>query len=162
MTPEQHVAASRQRVQVFTLRRGAWTSQGYGGGLILVCSGLMVRQLRLTARISSELIGPGDVLEAGSPDDGLLAVDLRWRVVDEARIAIVGDDVPAAVALNLAHRGALRASRLAVAQAISHLPRIEDRLLGFFTELAGRWGRVTPQGVVVPLGLTHETLGSLV
>lgn len=28
--------------------------------------------------------------------------------------------------------------------------------------LADRWGRVTPDGVIVPLKLTHEALGRLV
>jgi CRP/FNR family cyclic AMP-dependent transcriptional regulator len=38
---------------------------------------------------------------------------------------------------------------------------VEDRVLALLWHLAERWGRMTPEGVVVPLCLTHETLGRL-
>ena len=47
-------------------------------------------------------------------------------------------------------------------QAIAHLKRIDDRLLALLWCLAERWGRVSPDGVVVALRLPHRTLGSLV
>jgi hypothetical protein len=47
-------------------------------------------------------------------------------------------------------------------QAISQLPRVEDRLVALFWHLADRWGHVGPDGVTVDLPLTHEALGRLI
>jgi CRP/FNR family transcriptional regulator, cyclic AMP receptor protein len=55
-----------------------------------------------------------------------------------------------------------QAERLAVHVAIAQLGRVDLRVLALLWHLADRWGRVTPQGVSVPLKLTHEALGRLV
>jgi hypothetical protein len=55
-----------------------------------------------------------------------------------------------------------RSVRLATTQAISQLTRVDRRLKALFWHLAERWGRVTGDGVVVPLALTHRILGQLV
>ncbi|MDX6554241.1 MAG: family transcriptional regulator, cyclic receptor protein, partial [Miltoncostaeaceae bacterium] len=47
-------------------------------------------------------------------------------------------------------------------QAISQLTRVDRRLKALFWHLAERWGRVSGDGVVVPLALTHRILGQLV
>jgi CRP/FNR family transcriptional regulator, cyclic AMP receptor protein len=49
-----------------------------------------------------------------------------------------------------------------VALAIVHHQRVTDRLLLTLWHLAERWGRVHPDGIVVPLPLGHERLGQLV
>jgi CRP-like cAMP-binding protein len=51
---------------------------------------------------------------------------------------------------------------MSVHQALLSLSPVETRLLVLFWHLAERWGRVTPAGVVLPLGLTHQILGQLV
>jgi hypothetical protein len=55
-----------------------------------------------------------------------------------------------------------RAQRLAVTQAISQLNRVDRRLLALFWHLAERWGRVSRDGIVVPLALSHRLIGELV
>ena len=55
-----------------------------------------------------------------------------------------------------------RAERLATAQAISKLTRVDRRVLAFLWHLAERWGRVTSGGVLVPLTLSHRMLGQIV
>jgi CRP/FNR family transcriptional regulator, cyclic AMP receptor protein len=55
-----------------------------------------------------------------------------------------------------------RSRALSLQLALGQVPRIEGRLLLLFWRLAERWGRVTPEGIVVPLRLTHETLAALV
>ena len=47
-------------------------------------------------------------------------------------------------------------------RAIAQVPRVDARVLVLLWLLADRWGRVSPQGVRVPLSLTHETIGKLV
>jgi CRP/FNR family transcriptional regulator, cyclic AMP receptor protein len=59
-------------------------------------------------------------------------------------------------------RGTRRAHHLAVALAIAHHQRVDDRLLLTLWHLAERWGRVVPEGIVVPLPLSHQRLADLV
>src|SRR5437764_955205 len=46
--------------------------------------------------------------------------------------------------------------------ALSHLRRVDTRLLVALWHLADRWGSVHPEGVVVPIRLTHEMLGHVI
>jgi DNA-binding transcriptional ArsR family regulator len=62
----------------------------------------------------------------------------------------------------LLDRSARREAQLSVHRAIAQLPRVDQRLLALFAHVAERWGRVAASGVVVPLQLTHETLGRLI
>lgn len=64
--------------------------------------------------------------------------------------------------LELFARGTRRAHSLAVALAIAHHQRIEDRLLLTLWHLAERWGRVRPEGIILPLPLSHQRLADLV
>jgi CRP/FNR family cyclic AMP-dependent transcriptional regulator len=64
--------------------------------------------------------------------------------------------------LELFNRGTRRAHHLAVALAISHHQRVDDRLLLSLWHLAERWGRVHPDGIVLPLPLGHQRLADLV
>jgi CRP-like cAMP-binding protein len=49
-----------------------------------------------------------------------------------------------------------------VALAIAHHQRVEDRLLLTLWHLAERWGKVTPDGIVLPLPLSHQRLAHIV
>ena len=64
--------------------------------------------------------------------------------------------------MELFNRGTRRAHHLAVALAIAHHQRVEDRLLLTLWHLAERWGKVTPDGIVVPLPLSHQRLAEIV
>ena len=64
--------------------------------------------------------------------------------------------------LELFNRGTRRAHHLAVALAIAHHQRVDDRLLLSLWHLAERWGRVHPDGIVLPLPLSHQRLADLV
>jgi CRP/FNR family transcriptional regulator, cyclic AMP receptor protein len=59
-------------------------------------------------------------------------------------------------------RGTRRAHALAVALAIVHHQRVDDRLLLTLWHLAERWGRVRSEGILVPLPLSHQRLADLV
>jgi len=59
-------------------------------------------------------------------------------------------------------RGTRRAHHLAVALAIAHHQRLDDRLLLTLWHVAERWGRVAPEGIIVPLPLSHQRLADLV
>ena len=53
------------------------------------------------------------------------------------------------------HRASMHAAML-------HFPRVDDRVLALFADLAERFGRVNTAGIVVDLRLTHEIIGGLV
>jgi CRP-like cAMP-binding protein len=55
-----------------------------------------------------------------------------------------------------------RTRRLATTQAIAELTRVDRRVLNMLWYLAERWGRVTAEGVLVPLDISHRLLGQLV
>ena len=58
-------------------------------------------------------------------------------------------------------RALARSRNLAVNMAIVHQSRVETRLHMLLWHLAGRWGRVRNDGVIVPLRLTHNVLSDL-
>jgi CRP/FNR family transcriptional regulator, cyclic AMP receptor protein len=59
-------------------------------------------------------------------------------------------------------RSIQRSRSLTFHMALSHLTRVDVRLLALFWHLADRWGRVGREGTLVPLRLTHATLAQLV
>jgi hypothetical protein len=66
------------------------------------------------------------------------------------------------LAARVVERAATWAERGLFQQAINQVGRVELRLLFMLGHLAERWGRVTADGVYLPLRLTHESFGRLV
>ena len=91
-----------------------------------------------------------------------------WSVLSPLTVAVLDRRFAAEVARYpeitsaLLDRMGERSVRLATTQAISQLTRVDRRLRALFWHLAERWGRVSGQGVIVPLALTHRILGQLV
>jgi len=56
----------------------------------------------------------------------------------------------------------LRSRWLSFHLAVCHLKRIETRLLVVFWHFADRWGHVRPDGVHVPIRVTHQLLAGVV
>jgi CRP/FNR family cyclic AMP-dependent transcriptional regulator len=164
--PPQRLAAARAAlgVQLMTVRRGAPLPVPGEAGLLVV-SGAIAQEVVLEDTVSTELLGPGDVVMAGSdPDRGLLALDVRRQVLADARVARLGATVLAypEIACVLLQRVARQADRLAVVKALSQLNSVERRLLALFRHLAERWGRVGVRGILIPLTLSHRLLGELI
>jgi CRP-like cAMP-binding protein len=66
------------------------------------------------------------------------------------------------VLAELLERAVQRARLLSFQMGIGHIRRVDARLLLLFWNLADRWGRVTRDGVVMPIKLTHGWLAMLV
>lgn len=134
---------------------------------LLVLEGLITVNVVLCDRVASQLAGPGDVIDVAASPDPLLPAAMSFVVSDTTRVAVLDRRFIAAVrrwpALLLALHERLREQerRLAVHAAIGKLRRIEDRVLALLWHLGERWGKMAPEGVVVPLSLTHETIGRL-
>ncbi len=130
-----------------------------------------MRAVEVGGRSWVDLLDRGNVLRPWDPLDdhaGPLALESSWTVILSTRLAV------------LDHRFATEASRwptlmealltrslrhsrwLATFLAINSRPRVEERLLLLFQHLAARFGRVTQDGIVVNLPLTHELLSKMV
>ncbi|HEX7297645.1 MAG TPA: Crp/Fnr family transcriptional regulator [Solirubrobacteraceae bacterium] len=62
----------------------------------------------------------------------------------------------------LLDRLARQTHRASMHLAMLHLPRVEDRIVALFSDLAERFGHVTSVGILIDLDLTHEIIGGLV
>ena len=170
---ERGRAAALLRARVIAYERSLWEvprldpDTGYG---LLMLNGLIARRVRLARAVAVEILGPGDVLRP--PDDLPLGThdQLRaeWKVFQPARFAVLDEQITSqltestGLSLALAARLTRRARRLTYLLAISHLARVEDRLLATFWHLAGNWGRMTEGGMTVPVPLLHSDLGHIV
>jgi CRP/FNR family cyclic AMP-dependent transcriptional regulator len=161
-------------VQVHTVKRGPWAigetssigPQHFG---LLVVEGVIVRELVLSDSVSAELLGPGDVIRPwqGHPAR-LLQSETRLIVLEPAtfgvldsRFVVAIGEYPEILAM-LSDRLMDRTHRLAAEKAIAQLNGVERRIVALFWELAERWGRVTPDGILVPLALPHRVIAQLV
>jgi hypothetical protein len=135
-----------------------------------VLHGLLLRRVTLHGRTGAELLGSGDLLQpwALQPPHDTLVAEPRWEVLEQARLAVLDGRFAARVAPRpevaaaLLGRAIERARMLAFQHVASHIPGLEGRLLTLFWALADRWGRVGPDGVLIPLPLTHATVAELV
>jgi CRP/FNR family cyclic AMP-dependent transcriptional regulator len=176
LTEERRQAAERELwVRVTGFPIGEWD----GGRLaeadpahigLLLVEGVLAREVVLWDTVSTELLGPGDVVRPwhieGLPQ--LLPVTVRWNALASVRLALI-DRRTAGLLVRYPEIGAVivdrlseRAQRLAITQAISQLNRVDRRLLALFWHLAERWGRVARDGIAVPLVLSHRLIGELV
>jgi RNA polymerase sigma-B factor len=148
-----------------TLPRGRWRGPGEERKVLglLVIGGALLRTVTRDGKPRAELIGPGDVICREDPSDSQPTAT-GWQVVQPAELAVLSESLcqwPAVVE-GLLRRAADRTHALAMQLALTDLRRAEDRLLSLFRTLADRWGRRVPDGVAIPVPLTHEMLAMLV
>lgn len=173
---EQALSARRHLVaELLEIPSGTWApppeirrSPGHLG--LLVLDGFLTRDVVLDSTLATELVGNGDIIRPSDHDgqDAPVPFDIVWQVIEPARMAVLDRGFARAAmnwpeAMEVLFRGAVRrAQSLAIGLAVSNIRRVDQRLLSLMWYLADRWGRVTPDGVRVPLRLTHQTLGRLV
>ena len=176
LSADRREQAERElRVRVSTFGVGEWD----GGRLanadpthlgLLIAEGVLAREVVLGDTVSTELLGPGDIIRPwhleGPPE--LLPVAVRWNALSGVRLGLIDRRVAVAlgrfpeVSAVIVDRLSERAQRLATTQAISQLNRVDRRLLALFWHLAERWGRVSRDGIAVPLVLSHRLIGELI
>ena len=134
----------------------------------LVVDGMLLRELRIGEQPSLRIFGPGELVATGMVPSSMLLARSEFRAVEPTHLAMLGIEFLAGahrwprLVAGLQARMADGAERLAVQMAICQQPRVQDRILAMLWLLAESWGRVTSAGTMLPLGLTHETLGALV
>jgi CRP-like cAMP-binding protein len=176
LAPDDQARAVHQLVaETIRVPTGRWDAAAAiePGGMplgLLIIDGLLLRDLDLGRRASTEVLGFGDILRPWDADSAASELPLvaRWTVLEPLRLAILDERFlhqavrfPPVVDALFA-RAARRHRGLAVRLVVNQLVRLEDRLLLALWALAERWGRVTPDGVLVPMGLTHSALARLV
>jgi hypothetical protein len=176
LSDDEREKARRQAVtRVRRLSPGEWKAaealeadvhhQGF-----LVIDGLLSREVEVLGRRAVELIGDADVLRpwGWDPTGSHVNAEVGWVVLEPTRMAVLDHQLVTQMnpwpqlGLELFSRGTRRAHSLAVALAISHHPRVDDRLLLTLWHIGERWGRVRPDGIAIPQPLSHERLAVLV
>jgi CRP-like cAMP-binding protein len=174
----EETEAARQQLIARTLWRdaGPWDPLSpelpryFDGWLgMLVLDGLVVREVDLQGLRCCELLGPGDLLRPWDEDGDADTVGstASWRVLEPMSVALLDAEFARRASRWPALSGALmartirRSRSLNVLLALTQARRAEVRLRILFWHLADRWGRVTPDGVVLPLRLTHNLIGQL-
>jgi CRP/FNR family cyclic AMP-dependent transcriptional regulator len=161
--------------RVLRLSPGVWDAgaaleqDSHHRGFLLV-DGLLSRAVEVMGRRCVELLGHGDVMRPWSWDTegSHVRAEVGWTVLEPTRLAVLDHGLVVrmgpwpALGVELFNRGTRRAHALAVALAISHHQRVDDRLLLTLWHLAERWGRVHTDGIVVPLPLGHQRLADLI
>jgi CRP/FNR family cyclic AMP-dependent transcriptional regulator len=170
-------AAQRARqtaiATVISIPVGTWEPDAVAGpGLLgyLVVSGYLLRTVTLHGTAASELLGRGDLLRADDDPEaeGLQVTASEWTAVGPVRLALLDKRLLLALARcpqllePLIARGTARARSLTAIAAIGHMKRIDDRLLALFSHLGSLWGRVTPDGIVLDIPLSHGQIGDIV
>jgi CRP/FNR family transcriptional regulator, cyclic AMP receptor protein len=176
LEPGEVERARRDAVtRVRHLSEGEWDVAGalepdvHHRGFMIV-DGLLSREVDVLGRRCVELIGPGDVMRPWSWDDegSHVRAEVGWMVLEPTKLAVLDHELVLRIVpwpqlgVELFNRGTRRAHHLAVALAIAHHPRVEDRILLTLWHLAERWGKVNSDGIVVPLPLGHQRLADLV
>jgi CRP/FNR family cyclic AMP-dependent transcriptional regulator len=134
-----------------------WLAAAAPGPGVLVLAGIVVVNVCVGDRIAAELVGPGDLIQSRPAEDDTL---LGCALLDDAFAQRVQPWPQITNAL--LRRAGRRTHNLDMQRAIASQPRLELRLVLLLWHLAGRWGRVEPGGVRLPLPLTHQLLGRMI
>jgi CRP/FNR family transcriptional regulator, cyclic AMP receptor protein len=150
---------------------GVWNAGRELDGIgLLVMDGLLIRRVGIDGKFGAELLSHGDLLRPWQEEyDGLtLPLASTWTVHQQTRVAVLDERFARLLgrypklASRVVGRALRRSRHLAVNMAIVHQARVDTRLHMMLWHLAGRFGRVRGDGVIVPLRLTHAMLAELV
>ena len=167
------LAVAASLAPTFGFDRGPWRfapRPDPGGFGALLLEGLIVIRIHAETRSHIELLGEGDVISpwVGTGQELTLPTVVTASVVSRARVAMLDRRFALRTArwpeihAALFQRLIVRTRRLSLQSAINALSRIEDRLEVTLWELALRFGRVTPDGIVLDLPLTHSQVADMV
>ena len=136
----------------------------------LVLEGLVLKETVFDARSAMELLTPGDVLAPTltSQRQAESRAVSRYIAHGPTSVAVLDQRFRQAARRwpglsDLLHdRLGRQTHRASMHLATLHLPRVEDRVMAMFVDLAERCGRMTADGVDIDIALTHELIGRLV
>ena len=172
---ESQAQAARTAIlaEAIGIGRGPWDREAvacranHPFGAVVV-SGLLARTVDIGGYPGLDVAGPGDVVGVGELRHNTLPCGDSWIATVPTRIAVLDDRFLLAarrwprLVSALFELLAEQRDRLMMQLVIAEQPRVEDRLLMLFWQLADRFGKVTPEGITIQLALTHEALGRLI
>lgn len=174
---QEAIVAQRHAVaRLQAVRPGPWDAaadmRDAGSGFLgcLVIEGMLCRRIGLGDHATVELLGAGDVLSPADDHPHATYADTTadWTVLSHTQLALLDRDFTAIAArwpwlvASLTRRVSQRVRSLTLQLTISHVTGVDARVLLMLSHLSERWGRVTPNGVLVPVRLTNETIGALI
>jgi CRP/FNR family transcriptional regulator, cyclic AMP receptor protein len=136
---------------------------------LLLLDGFLACDTLLPDASSVDVLGPGDVFRPWvRPVGENVDVEVEWHALEDSviaaldvRFASVALRHPAIIA-TLMDRQVSRVAWLAMHLAVCHIVGLDKRLSTMLWHLAERWGRVSKDGVILPLRFSHEFLAKLV
>ena len=136
---------------------------------VLVIEGVAIVQLCVHGQSTADIVAAGDLVRPWERDIdlGMAVTQVHWEVLTPLRIAVLDEDFVAKAARwpgvleRIFSSTIARSHRVMLSAAHAQRGRAEDRVLLALTDLAVRVGRVTREGVVIPLRLRHRHLASL-
>lgn len=172
--PDELASARTHAVaEVASLPSGPWSdardlqARAPFGGLVL--SGLVARRVVVGGRTGTELLAVGDLVRPWVGLGGsLLEPKIAWEVLEPVELALLDQRfvrVAAhwpAIQSRLLERMVVRSGWLTFQLAICQRVSVKPRLRATFWSLADRWGRMTADGIVIPVRLTHAVLAEVV
>jgi hypothetical protein len=172
--PERGAARRRAVARTGDFPRGPWSydrpMRDPGAFGLLVIDGLVGARSAAAGQAHLEVLGEGDLLRpwVSVEAEASVPAQIGWHAFEAGRVAVLDEHFALAVApwpqiaATLMHRCVLRARRLSLQLALAGVERIDDRVLLALWHFADRWGRVTHEGVVLRLALTHAQLAEVV
>ena len=165
---ERALAAPLVRARDEDLSAALAVEPGDAFNFVLV-EGTVLKETTLAGSSALELFGPGDVL--APPLSAIRQLEFRavsrYLARGDVSIATLGVGFQR-VAVRwpqisdfLQRQIAEQAHRASMHLAMLHLPRAEDRILALFVDVGERFGRVTPDGILIDLPLNHDLIGRL-
>jgi len=134
----------------------------------MVITGTVSIDLAIAGQVCTRLITSRELVLLDGWEQDSIPVRAGWSVLDVAtlaildqRLAIIGSRWPGLMNAIL-KRAAQQVRHALLQQAISQLPRVEDRLLALLWSIADRQGTVRADGVWVHLPVTHATLAQMI
>lgn len=135
---------------------------------LLVIGGDLTQAVHLSDRTISELLLAGDLFAPWAPSPTTPTTRPRLTALEHVEVAVLDHIFIKAAAcwpglLIAVHRRLNdHRHRLATHGAICQLPRVAQRVIAIMWHLAGRTGRITADGTVVPHPLSHCAIADLV
>lgn len=136
----------------------------------VIVDGVVIKQTVLQHRAALELLGAGDVL--APPLTATRQIESRSlsRYLAHGPVSLAALETHFRLAVRrwpeitdfLHDRLGQQTHRASTHLAVLHLPRVEDRIAALFADLAERFGRVSGDGILIDLPLTHDLIGGLV
>lgn len=172
--PAERALARSVRVMTLQLTRGTWKPPASPSGSLLgllVAEGVAFRAVIVDGFATGDLIGRGDLVTARTaPPEipGGETAEVTWQVVEPMSVAVLDSRFGAwasrwpALGWRLFQRQTAHTERVMARLSLVHRQRVEERLLMVLWQLADRWGKVTGDGVLVPIPLRHHQLAALV